>query len=358
MSDFSTGQTAYQALLADMCETAILASAGAVLGWDQETFLPPKGSALRADQLASLSGLVHERATRPQVEEWLAAAEADEDLGSDTDAAANMREWRRDLERARRPPPALVRELAQTTALAQRAWRDAREASDFSAFAPWLEKVMGLVREKAACYDPSPGRAYDVLLDEYEPGAQAGQLQRVFDDLRERLAPLIAEVVEARGAERDQLEGVVVPVPRQVEFNRLVLERIGFDLEAGRLDISTHPFCQGMGPGDTRLTTRFRDDDFLDALSSSLHEAGHGMYEQGLPKESRFGEPLSEAVSLGIHESQSRLWENNVGRSPAFWHWALPEARSTLGSALDGVSAEDIVRSANRVEPGLIRVDS
>ena len=153
MSDHGAGAAAYGALRVDMRETAVLASAGAMLGWDQETFLPPRGSALRADQLAALSGLVHERATRPQVEEWLSAAEADEELRADAQAAANLREWRRDLDRARRLPPALVREMAQATALAQRAWRDAREASDFSAFAPWLEKVIELARtlhERAA----------------------------------------------------------------------------------------------------------------------------------------------------------------------------------------------------------------
>ena len=358
MSDATPGRAAYDALLADMRETAVLASAAGVLGWDQETHLPPKGSPLRADQLAALSGLVHERTTRSQVEEWLAAAEADEGLKQEDDAVANLRELRRDLDRARKLPPALVREMAQTAALAQRAWRDAREASDFAAFAPWLEKVFALSRAKAACYDPDPAAAYDALLDEYEPGATAAPLEVVFADLRQRLTPLIAEVVEARGCEVDPLEGVRVPVPAQLEFNRGVAGRIGFDMAAGRLDVSTHPFCEGAGPGDTRLTTRFREEDFLEALSSTLHEAGHGMYEQGLPKETHFGQPIAEAAGLGMHESQSRLWENNVGRSPAFWRWALPEAQRAFGAALDGLTVDDVVRSANRVQPGLIRVDS
>jgi carboxypeptidase Taq len=359
MSEPGAGRTAYEALRRDLRETAVIASAGAVLAWDQETQLPTRGSALRADQLASLSGIVHERRTRPQVEEWLAVAEADAELRSDPAVRANLRELRRDYDRAVKLPASLVRELAQTAALAQRAWRDAREASDFGSFAPWLEKTLELARAKAACYRPGePRAAYDALLDEYEPDATAGPLERLFGELRGRLAPLIAEIVEARPPSAGPLDGLRVPVARQIEFNRVVASSIGFDFEAGRLDVSTHPFCEGIGPGDTRLTTRFREDHFLDALSSTMHEAGHGLYEQGLPKEQHLGEPLGESTSLGIHESQSRMWENLVGRSRAFWTWALPEARRALHSDLGGASVDDLFRAVNRVEPGLIRVDS
>jgi carboxypeptidase Taq len=149
-----------------------------------------------------------------------------------------------------------------------------------------------------------------------------------------------------------------VPVAAQAALNRSVAARMGFDFEAGRLDVSTHPFCEGIGPGDTRLTTRYREDEFTDALSSTMHEAGHGLYEQGLPKEAEFGQPLAEATSLGIHESQSRLWENLVGRSRAFWEWAQPRAAEALGAPLAGVSADDLFRAVNRVRPNLIRVDS
>ena len=337
----------------------MLASAGAVLAWDQETQLPARGAPLRADQLSALSGIVHERRTRPQMEEWLSAAEADADLTADPVIAANLRELRRDHDRAVKLPASLVRELAQTAALAQRAWRDAREASDFAAFAPWLEKTFELARAKAACYRPDePAAAYDALLDEYEPDATAPPLERVFGELRTRLAPLIAEIVDRGPPPPGPLDGLRIPVARQIEFNRLVATRIGFDFDAGRLDVSTHPFCEGIGPGDTRLTTRFRDDDVLDALSSTMHEAGHGLYEQGLPKDDHLGEPLGEATSLGIHESQSRMWENLVGRSRAFWTWALPEARRVLQSDLGGATVDDAFRAANRVAPGLIRVDS
>ena len=355
----TTGRSAYEALGSDLRETAVLASAGAVLAWDQETQLPPRGAALRADQLAALSSIVHERRTRAEVAEWIAAAEADAELTSDPAIAANLREIRRDYERATRLPGPLVRDLAQTAALSQNAWRAAREASDFSSFAPWLEKTLALARDKAACYrGDGDGSDYDALLDEYEPDATAEPLERVFGELRSRLTPLIAEITGARPPTAGPLDALEIPVPRQIELNRLVAARIGFDFDAGRLDVSTHPFCEGIGPGDTRLTTRFREDRFLDALSSTMHEAGHGLYEQGLPKDEHAGQPLSEAASLRIHESQSRLWENLVGRSHAFWRWALPEARRTLGSDLGGATVDDLFAAANRVQPGLIRVDS
>jgi carboxypeptidase Taq len=358
MSELQTGRDAYELLTSDLRETAVLASAGSVLSWDQETQLPLQGSSLRADQLAALSGIVHERRIRPQVQEWLAAAETDALLMSDPLAAANLAEIRREHDRAMKLPASLVRELAQTAALAQRAWRDSREASDFANFAPWLEKTLELSRAKAQCYRPGEPHAYDALLDEYEPGATAEPLERVFRELRDRLAPLIASIAERGPVPPGRLDGLSIPVPLQMDFSRRVAERIGFEFQAGRLDISTHPFCEGIGPGDTRLTTRFREDQFLDALSSTMHEAGHGMYEQGLPKEAHFGEPLGEAASLGMHESQSRLWENMVGRSRAFWAWALPEARSAFGSDLGGADIDDAFRASNRVEPGLIRVDS
>jgi carboxypeptidase Taq len=252
-----------------------------------------------------------------------------------------------------------VREIARTTALAQQAWRSAREGSDYAAFAPWLERVLSLSRAKAECYRSDPATPlYDVLLDVYEPGAKAAELERVFAELRARLAPLIAEIAAAGPRPAPRVQAGDVAIPLQQALNTRVAERMGFDFDAGRLDVSTHPFCEGIGPGDTRLTTRYREDAFTDSLSSTMHEAGHGLYEQGLPKAELFGQPLAEAASLGIHESQSRLWENMVGRSREFWHWVLPHARQLFGAAMSGVTGDDLYRAMNRVEPGLIRVDS
>ncbi|HET7321316.1 MAG TPA: carboxypeptidase M32, partial [Longimicrobiaceae bacterium] len=337
----------------------VLASAGSILAWDQETYMPPKGAALRGEQLAALSGLVHERLTRPEVGDWLAACESDPELTGDARTAANLREIRREYDRAVKVPGSLVRELAKTQAMSQQAWRDARERSDFAAFAPWLEKVFALSRAKAECYrreaaDP----LYDALLDAFEPDAKAAELERVFSDLRAQLTPLIAAIAESDVRVAPNVQRADVPIERQRALSERVIGRMGFDFQAGRLDLSTHPFCEGIGRGDTRLTTRFREDAFLDALSSTMHEAGHGLYEQGLPKDEYPGQPLSEAASLGIHESQSRLWENFVGRSRPFWEWALQVAKEELGGPLEGVAVEEAYRASNAVAPNLIRVDS
>ncbi|MQA89349.1 MAG: carboxypeptidase M32 [Gemmatimonas sp.] len=349
----------YDELRAELRETDLFASIGAVLSWDQETMLPDRGTGLRAEQLALLSQVVHERRTSERFGALLAESEADESLRDDELARANLREIRRSYDQAIKLPSSLVREIAETTTLSIHAWRGAREKSDFSAFAPWLEKVVGLDRAKAECLatEDAPD-LYDALLDQYEPGADTAELVAVFTDLRKRLAPLIHDVTGAARQRSDRVHRIEVPIEAQKAFNAKVAARVGFDFEAGRLDTSTHPFCQGVGPGDTRLTTRYREDGFFDALSSTLHETGHGLYEQGLPKDRYLGEPLGDPVSLGIHESQSRLWENLVGRSREFWKWALPEAQREFSPALDDVALEEVYGAMNLVQPNLIRVDS
>ena len=350
---------AYHELTQQLAEAATLASASAVLSWDQETFMPAGGAQLRADQLALLAGLVHERRTAPRIGELLASREADAELLANPAAAANLRGVRRDYDRAVRLPTSLVREIAETSSLALEAWKDARARSDFAAFAPWLDRTLSLVRAKAACLRESPDSdLYDALLDEYEPGATARMVEQVFSELRPQLVSVVREIAAEASAGADPVAGLRLPVPAQETFSRYVLERIGFHLGSGRLDVSAHPFCEGVGPGDTRLTSRYREDGFLDALGSTLHEGGHGLYEQGLPKRQFWGQPLGEAAGLGIHESQSRLWENMVGRSRTFWDWALPEAHLHFGSALDGFTAEQFYRSANAVRPGPIRVEA
>lgn len=349
----------YRELTQLLREAAVLSSASATLAWDQETFMPPAAAPLRAEQLSALTALVHERRTSPRLAELLERCEGDAALAADPAVAANLREVRRSVELATRLPTELVREIAETSSHALEAWKDARERADFPAFAPWLAKTVELNRRKAECYGvPAGGDAYDALLDEFEPGMTGAEVERVFGALRAGLAPLIAAVAESERKPGARLAALRVPAAAQEALSRTVLERIGFDFRAGRLDVSTHPFCEGAGPGDTRMTTRYREDAFLDALVSSMHEAGHGMYEQGLPKAEHFGEPLAEAASFGIHESQSRMWENMVGRSRAFWEWALPEARSAFGGVLDGVEVEEVYGFLNTVEPGLTRVEA
>jgi carboxypeptidase Taq len=349
----------YQALRKELREAELLGSAAALLSWDQETMMPRRGTPLRGQQAGLLSQLVHERRTSERLGELLSRCEQDAELTSDPISSANLREIRRMYDQAVRLPSSLISEIAETTTNAQYAWRDARQDSSFESFSPWLEKIVKLSRSRAECLarEDTPDQ-YDALLDLYEPGARTSEIEHVFTDLRGRLAPLIQEVAGASTRPSDRIHHVPLPIPQQQAFNTAIASSVGFDFEAGRLDTSTHPFCQGIGPGDTRMTTRYTEVGFPDALSSTLHETGHGLYEQNLPKERYLGEPLGDHVSLGIHESQSRLWENLVGRSRPFWKWALPKARETFGSALDDFQVDEVYAAMNIVEPSLIRVDS
>jgi carboxypeptidase Taq len=349
----------YRELLAELREAALLHSSVALLAWDQETMMPRAGAGLRAEQMAQLESLAHRQATQPRIGELLSRAEADSELNADPLVAANLREGRRQYDRAVQLPEALVREFTEVKSLAMEAWRDAREQSDFRAFQPWLTRIVELSRRKAECHGAgSPGEMYDHLLQDYEPGMDSANIDQVFGELRSWLVPFVAEIAAAPHRPSDSPHRIRVPIERQKEFNRLVAERIGFDFSSGRMDVSTHPFCTFLGPGDTRLTTRYTEDRFADALSSTMHETGHALYDQGLPKGERFGQPVANVASHALHESQSRLWENQVGRSLSFWRWATPEARRILGEAVEGVTPEAITGAVNRVEPSLIRVDS
>lgn len=360
MTDTAAPPAAYTELMRLVREAATLRSTSALLGWDQETFMPPAAAEFRAEQMALVSSLVHERFTSPRVGELLARCQADPVLADDATAAVNLRELRRDYGRATRLPPDLVREMAETSSRAMHVWREARERNDFATFAPWLEKVVSLVRRKAEAYGwPAGGEPYDALLDEFEPGMTTARVTRTFDALRAGLAPLIRAVAESGVSPDVSWQGVRVPVDRQAAFNLDIVRRMGFDLDAGRLDVSAHPFCDGMAPGDTRLTTRYAEDQFVSALSGTMHETGHALYEQNLPKREHYGQPVAEAASTGIHESQSRMWENFVGRSRPFWEWALPQLQRALDvPGLNSLDVETAYRGMNVVRPSLIRIES
>lgn len=351
-----TTDEAYAELIRRVKAIALLNSCGSVLHWDHQTYMPAKGAAHRAEQLALLAGLSHEQFTAPEIGELLSKAEEGSARHAPGSAVAvNVREIRRAYDRAMRIPAALVEELARTAALAHDVWVEARRASDFERFRPWLVKLVALKREEAAAV--GGGVRYDALLDEYEPGATVERLAPIFAELRTSLVDLVGRI--AGSPKRPDLSILhrAYPVAAQEAFGRTVAAAIGFDFRAGRLDATVHPFCSGIGPGDTRLTTRYNVHDFGDAFFSILHEAGHGLYDQGLESE-HFGTPMGEAVSLGIHESQSRLWENFVGRSRAFWeHW-LPQARQAFPEALTGVGLDAFVFAVNDVRPSLIRVDA
>lgn len=348
---------AHDELIRRAKETALLASCAAVLEWDQRTYMPPKGSAHRAEQVALLAGMVHQKATAPEIGELLAQLEGGA-LGREpgSPAAVNVREIRRTYDRATKLPRALVEELARTCALARDVWVEARWKSDFTLFRPWLEKVVALKRQEAEAvgYAAAP---YDALLDDYEPGETSARLTALFGALREELVPLVLAIVTSRRKPDRSILEREYPLDRQEALGKAGAAAIGFDFEAGRLDVTTHPFCSGIGPGDTRLTTRYDPRDFGDSFFSILHEAGHGIYDQGLDP-AHYGTPLGSPASLGIHESQSRLWENFVGRSRPFWERFFPKAREAFPAALADVSLDAFHFAINDVRPSFIRVDA
>jgi carboxypeptidase Taq len=359
----------YAALAELLRKSSTLGAVAQLLNWDQETYMPPAAAPNRAEQQSIMAALVHERKTDPRIGELLSACESDGALMKPgTESAANIREIRRDYDLATKLPNDLVAELAKVASQAQEVWKEARKKSDFAMFAPWLEKMYALTRRKAECYQvgtaaPS-AELYDTLLDEYEPGITAKQVEGIFTPLRARLAELIGKVEASNTKISTKCLEVEVDAKDQQKFGELVIEAMGFDLSAGRLDVTTHPFCSGFAPGDTRLTTRYRDEKFTDALYGTMHEAGHGLYEQGLPKSPNgkkpgyFGQPLGEAISLGIHESQSRMWENFVGRSKPFWKWAHPLIIKHLSKKFDKWGAKDLYAATNTVNPSFIRVEA
>jgi carboxypeptidase Taq len=348
-------QAAYDELLRLAREEALLASCATLLEWDEETYLPPAGVRHRAAQQGLLAGLLHDRAASPRRGEQLAAVEGSA-LVRDPDAAAaaNVRELRRLHRRATRLPRPLVEEIARLLPPSQQGWAAARQAADFGRFRPWLEEVVALARRQADClgYEDHP---YDALLDDYEPGARTADLARLFADLRDELVPLANALTYARRRPDLSLLRRDYPVDRQRVLGELAAAAIGFDFQAGRLDTAVHPFCAGIGPGDCRLTTRYRPHDLSDGLFAVLHEAGHGLYEQGLDPAHR-GTPLGEAASVAVDESQARLWENTVGRSRGFWAYFYPVVRRLFPAALHDVREEDYYFAVNNVEATLIRV--
>ncbi len=352
-----TPADAYAELVRRAREVSLLQSCAAVLGWDQQTYMPKAGAPLRGDQLALLASLAHEKATDPRVGELLSAVEGSE-LVRDPDSveAANARELRHAYDRATKIPKRLVEELARVTTLAQQAWQEARAHNHFLTFRPLLEQVLALKREEAQAvgYAEHP---YDALLDEYEPGATSAEVRRVFAELSTDLVPLIRRVTASGRKPRADVLTRDFPTDRQRWFAEAAAAAIGFDFAAGRLDTAAHPFCTGFGPGDCRLTTRYNPRAFHESFFGVLHEAGHGMYEQGLPAE-HFGTPAGSYCSLGIHESQSRLWENQVGRGRPFWDHFLPRLRQAFPGTLDDVSPDEFDFAVNEVKPSFIRVEA
>lgn len=344
----------YGKLLERTKEIALAGSAASLLSWDQETYMPQKALAHRAEQLAFLGGWTHRMFTSPEVGDWIKACE-DHGFASDSVERVNIREWRRHYDRQTRVSDKLIEAFERAKSLAREAWVRARAQSKFELFQPHLDTILDFNRQLAECwgYVASP---YDALLEEYEPGARSATLRKLFDELKPAQVAILGPALERSAAvPADRLQGHY-PVAAQQAFNREVAAAFGFDFEAGRVDTTTHPFCTGLGPDDCRITTRYDEADFTQSLYGVMHEVGHGLYDQGLLKD-HYGTPMGSAVSLGIHESQSRLWENHVGRRRSFWeHWH--EAACRHFPSLARWTPEQIHESVNRVEPSFIRVEA
>lgn len=318
--------------------------------------MPRGGGEIRSRQLSLLATLAHERMVHEEFAGLIASCEGDAEVMADGAESANVRGFRRDYDRATRLPATLVAELAQHESRAQQEWALARAESDFARFAPLLERMVHLQAQKADCLREAGTSRWDALADLYEPSMNAADLRTLFEPLRVRLVGLRQRLLRDGRQPDDSFQRVAFDEAAQERCVRAVVTAMGFEFDRGRLDRSAHPFCTGSF-GDVRLTTRFAADNVLDALGSTMHEGGHGLYEQGLD-ERHAGTPLGEAVSLGIHESQSRLWENHVGRSRAFWQWARPVLRQHLGTAVDRYDADALFRASNVVQPSLIRVEA
>jgi len=345
--------SAYEAFITRVKEISTARAIEAVLEWDQETYMPPRGAEQRAAQLALIAGLAHQRLIDEAFGAALAAVEQEAD--PDPVVATNVREMRRLFDRAVKLPTDLVQEIARTVALAKTAWVRARKENRFTDFAPHLERVLELKRAVAEKigYTTEP---YDALMDEFEPGARAADVQKTFDELKRQLVPLVRAIKDAPRQPNPELLTRPAPAAAQAAFGRRVAADMGFDFEAGRLDVSAHPFCSGTSPLDVRLTTRY-DENYLPAsLFGIMHEAGHGLYEQGLDP-AHAGTPMGNSVSLGIHESQSRMWENLVGRSRPFWSHYFPKLQAEFPSFAN-VSVEDWTFAINTVRPSYIRVEA
>lgn len=350
-------QQAYEELFAISKEIATLHSIGSVIAWDRETYMPSKGAQMRAEQSAYISGRNHRLFIDPHFGELLATAEAG-DFSRDPESAeaVNLREWRHDYDRATKVPAELVEEISRTSVLAQSAWAEARSKSDFAIFQPMLSKHIDLARQMAG-YIGYTATPYDALLDEYEPGMTTAEVKRLFSALRDELVPLVHAILGSSRRPDTSILQREFPLDRQKLFGEAAAAAFGYDLMGGRLDTVTHPFCIGIGPGDVRITTRYTLNFFNESFFGVLHETGHGLYEQNLPADA-FGGPLGDACSMGIHESQSRLWENFVGRSRPYWRYFFPRAQQTYPAALGDVSLDDFYFAVNAVSPSYIRVEA
>lgn len=334
-------------------KAADLGYASAVLGWDQEVYMPPKGFSYRGRQLATLAALAHEWLTTDDYGSLLQELSQRSDL--EEGARSNILLSLEDYEKNKKLPASFIEKLTRQTSASYSSWIQARNENRYPVYAPELEKMIALKKEQASLIGYE-GHPYDALLDEYEKGATVTLLDAVFGQVKEQLPPLLEQIRSAAQVADDFFNGHF-PREQQWQFSLDILKAIGYDFAAGRQDYSEHPFTTSFAPTDVRVTTRVSEQDYASLLWSSIHEGGHALYEQGLP-ESEYGLPLGAAASLSIHESQSRLWENCVGRSLPFWNYFYPKLQLVFPAQLGNVSLEQWYAGMNKVQPSLIRTEA
>ncbi|MGY6549502.1 MAG: carboxypeptidase M32 [Roseinatronobacter sp.] len=338
--------SAYTEALAHARQTEALAQVAGRLGWDQQTVMPRGANAQRSEEMAALEGVLHARRTDPRYGDLLARAEAGCDI-----EAANLREMRRAYARHTKVPARLAAELARLEPLSQTAWEDARSRDDVAAFLPWLEQMVALRREEGAAIAEG-GCVYDALMADYEPETDAASVAGVFDAIRPRLVALREAIL---GAPQPAALRGHFPTAGQIALSSVLAQRFGYDLTRGRIDLAVHPFSSGSGD-DVRITTRVAEDDPFNCLYSTLHEVGHAAYEQGVDT-AHLLTPIGRGASMGVHESQSRIYENQIGRSEAFCHWLFGAMQDQFG-ALDLPDADAFYAAVNRVQQGYIRTEA
>ena len=340
-----------------MAVLADLRNVSQLLDWDQQTMMPPRGAPARAETVGTVERISHDLFVSDQTGRLLEAAEAELDGASpDSDAAALVRVVKRRWEKARRVPSGLAAELARAASAGQQAWIAARRESDFAGFVPYLERNFELVRQYVDCFDDLDC-AYDALLDDFEPGARTADVARLFDELKSELRALLAAVADHSDRVDDSLLHGHFPVGRQRQLVAWLLEQMGFDRASWRIDDAVHPFASGFGNRDVRITTRWDEHYLPTSMYGAMHECGHGLYEEGVA-ESLQRTPLGHPDSLGLHESQSRLWENMVGRGRPFCGVLAPRIAELFGGPMAGMEPETLYRAVNRVAPSLIRVEA
>jgi carboxypeptidase Taq len=347
-------QKHYDELIAWYKDFQLVSRISSVLQWDQRTYMPKLGMASRAEQLALIDGLAHRKLTEPAMVaklNELAAVQAE----LSEDQRVNLREIKREVDRATKVPNDLVEEISRHTAKSNAAWVEAREADNFNHFAPFLARMIELRKLEAAALGFAD-RPYDAALDLFEPGSTEPYVRKLLEDLRQRLVPFVHKVLGAEKHDDSLILREPFPIDKQREFGLMVIGKLGFNFDEGRQDISAHPFTIG-SKGDVRITTRFNERDLRQSLFAMIHEAGHALYEMGLPDE-HVDTPLGQSVSLAVHESQSRFFENTLGRSLAFWTYFYPDLKAAFPTQLGGVPLLKFYEAVNIVAPSLIRVEA